>query len=65
MLAKMGYKEGQGIGKSVKGIVAPISIDVKPARTGLGVDEERKRQKEAAKLVAAERGDQCIHLSTQ
>ncbi|BDA45554.1 probable G patch domain-containing protein 11 [Coccomyxa sp. Obi] len=51
LLAKMGYKEGEGIGKSVKGRVAPIAVDLKSGRTGLGVDEGRKRQREAAKLV--------------
>lgn len=56
MLAKMGYKEGEGIGKSVKGRVAPIAVDLKSGRTGLGVDEGKKRQREAAKVVKQAQG---------
>ncbi len=57
MLAKMGYKEGEGIGKSVKGRVAPIAIDLKSGRTGLGVDEARKRQRAAIDLLKQEKGN--------
>lgn len=56
LLAKMGYKEGEGIGTSVKGRVAPIAVDLKSGRTGLGIDEGRKRQREAAKLVKEAQG---------
>ena len=53
----MGYKEGEGIGKSVKGRIAPIEVDLKSGRTGLGVDEARKRQKVAANLLRQEKGN--------
>lgn len=57
LLAKMGgYKEGEGIGKSVKGRAAPIDVSLKSGRTGLGIDEERKRKKEDAKLQQTSRG---------
>ena len=59
LLAKMGYKEGEGIGKSVKGRVAPIAVDLKSGRTGLGIDEGRKRQREAARLVKQAQGVVC------
>lgn len=36
MLMKMGYKPGQGIGKSQSGIVEPIPVEVKMGRQGLG-----------------------------
>lgn len=36
MLMKMGYKPGQGIGKSQSGIVEPIPVEVKSGRQGLG-----------------------------
>lgn len=36
MLAKMGYKQGESIGRSSTGIVEPISIQVKTDRGGLG-----------------------------
>lgn len=36
MLAKMGYKQGDAIGRSASGIVEPIPIQVKCDRAGLG-----------------------------
>ncbi|XP_012270973.1 G patch domain-containing protein 11 [Orussus abietinus] len=36
MLMKMGYKPGQGIGKTESGISEPIPVDVKANRLGLG-----------------------------
>lgn len=36
MLMKMGYKPGQGIGKSQSGITEPIPVEVKADRQGLG-----------------------------
>lgn len=36
MLMKMGYKPGQGIGKTQSGIVEPIPVEVKADRQGLG-----------------------------
>jgi len=36
MLMKMGYKPGQGIGKSQSGMIEPISVEVKADRQGLG-----------------------------
>lgn len=36
MLMKMGYKPGQGIGKTQSGIVEPIPVEVKTDRHGLG-----------------------------
>ena len=56
LLAKMGYREGEGIGKSVKGRAAPIDVSLKSGRTGLGIDEERKRKKEDANLQQTYRG---------
>lgn len=42
MLMKMGYKPGQGIGKSQSGIVEPIPVEVKAGRQGLGKTLKRK-----------------------
>ncbi|XP_018394246.1 PREDICTED: G patch domain-containing protein 11 [Cyphomyrmex costatus] len=36
MLMKMGYKPGQGIGKTQSGMTEPISVEVKEDRHGLG-----------------------------
>ena len=37
MMAKMGYKEGEGLGKAGAGIVEPISIKKLDRNTGLGL----------------------------
>lgn len=46
MLAKMGYKEGDAIGRSSTGIVEPIPIQVKCGRAGLGRDAAIKQLEE-------------------
>ena len=52
----MGYTEGEGIGRSVKGRAVPIDVSLKTGRTGLGIDEERKRKQEDAKVQQTSRG---------
>jgi len=42
LLAKMGYKPGQGLGKDESGRVDPIDVNVKNNRSGFGRDEARK-----------------------
>ena len=64
MLAKMGYKKGEAIGKSSQGIVVPIGIQIKTDRGGLGREaalkqlaerrSELKKQKLAKRLGTAE-----------
>lgn len=46
MLAKMGYKQGDAIGRSNKGIVEPIGIQIKSDRGGLGRDAALQQLKE-------------------
>eukprot|EP00884_Botryococcus_braunii_P008384 jgi/Botrbrau1/17547/Bobra.0766s0003.1 len=55
LLAKMGYKPGQALGKSQPGRVIPLDLNLKTGRSGLGVDEEKKRRKEAVILEQKER----------
>lgn len=55
MLAKMGYKEGQAIGKSSKGILEPIGIDIKTDRGGLGRDAALQQLKQHRQLIRQNR----------
>ncbi len=55
MLAKMGYKEGEAIGKSSKGILEPIGIDIKTDRGGLGRDAALKQLNEHRQLIRLNR----------
>ena len=52
----MGYKPDQGIGASGAGRTAPVEVDLKTARTGLGIDEAKRRQRDAVKAQQADRG---------
>ena len=47
MLMRMGYKPGQGIGKTESGIVEPVGVDVKANRLGLGKIVQKKSTKKS------------------
>ncbi|KAG6993717.1 G-patch domain-containing protein [Physcia stellaris] len=58
MMAKMGHVEGQGLGASGKGRLAPIDVQQRPQGAGLGaVKEKTKQAKEEEKREAAFRGE--------
>ena len=58
MMAKMGYVEGQGLGATGRGRLAPIESQVRPQKAGLGVVKEKTKQaKEEEKREAAFRGE--------
>lgn len=58
MMAKMGHVEGQGLGASGKGRLAPIDVQLRPQGAGLGaVKEKTKQAKEEEKREAAFRGE--------
>ena len=58
MMAQMGYKEGEGLGKEGKGRLAPIETQLRPQGAGLGVVKEKTRQaKQEEKREAAFRGE--------
>ncbi|XP_018595588.2 G patch domain-containing protein 11 isoform X3 [Scleropages formosus] len=46
LLAKMGYKAGQGLGKDGAGRVEPIPLNIKSDRGGIGMEEVKKRKAE-------------------
>ena len=44
MMAKMGHVEGQGLGASGKGRLAPIDVQQRPQGAGLGAVKEKTKQ---------------------
>ncbi|MDA4133926.1 MAG: G patch domain-containing protein, partial [Thaumarchaeota archaeon] len=58
MMAKMGYKEGQGLGKEGQGRSGVIEVQLRPQGVGLGaVREKSKQEKEEEKRQAKLRGE--------
>jgi len=57
MLAAMGYQPGKGLGKSADGRATPLDVKLKAGRTGLGVDEAKRRRAVAAQQERQERGE--------
>ncbi|KAF2271610.1 TFP11-domain-containing protein [Westerdykella ornata] len=59
MMAKQGWKAGEGLGKEGTGIVNPITVQVRPTGVGLGsVKEKTAQQKAEEKRQAERRGEE-------
>lgn len=56
MLAAMGYQHGQGLGKAQSGRAAPVPVQFKGGKQGLGIEENKKRKQQQVEQQQQERG---------
>ncbi len=52
LLMKLGFKEGETLGKKQKGLTEPLQIDLKPNKHGIEfLDPKKARMKEKVKMM--------------
>jgi hypothetical protein len=59
LMARMGYTPGSGLGASRAGPAEPLAVELRAARSGLGVHEQRKRAREEAEEQREQQGALC------
>lgn len=64
MMAKMGYKEGQGLGTTGQGIINPIEAQARPTGAGLGAVREKTKQARDEERREAERRGETVEDSS-
>ena len=56
MLAAMGYQPGRGLGRGLAGQAAPIPVQLKAGRQGLGIEQNKRRKQQEVEQQQKERG---------
>ena len=62
LLTKIGYKPGEGLGKSKDGIIEPIGVEVKTNRSGLGAEAATKQIKRTKKAQSKKAGAIAVKI---
>ena len=65
MMAKMGYKEGQGLGSDGRGRLAPIDVQLRPEGAGLGLVKEKTKQVKAEEKREAQLQGKSVEDSSE
>jgi hypothetical protein len=61
-MQKMGFQQGGRLGRTAQGPAAPILLDIRGSRSGLGVHEQKKRALEQQQQHARLKGDPSMWL---